>query len=137
MGQPKADRPCRIETECPGVFVDLDAASRDAACQTLATTDALIATADDLVAAVTGPALKAAVAARVKLFIGGHTPENDDFLPIGWLPMEARRCFETARDLMNDDHRDLALVRAAIAEGLAFGLAAIDRLDRAMLGSAS
>jgi hypothetical protein len=131
-----ADRPTRIETECPGVFVDLEAAARDAAIQAIATTDARIATADDLVAAVTGPALKAAVTARVKLFADGHTPDNDDFLPIGWLPMEARQRFEQARDLINDDHRDLALVRAALADGVAFGMAAIDRLDRALQGRA-
>jgi hypothetical protein len=111
--------------------VDLDAAARDAAIQTLKETDAPIASADDLAALVTGPSLKAAVAARVKLFIAGHTPDDDDMLPVGWLPMEARQAFERVRDQLNDDHRDLALVRATIAEGIAFGLAAIDWLDRA------
>lgn len=134
--QPTPDRPCRVEASSPGVFVDVDAASRDAAIQALAATDAPIGSADDLVAAVTGPALKSVVAARVKLFCDGHNPENDDFLPIGWLPMEARQCFEQARDLMASNHRDLAEVRAKLAEGAAFAFAAIDRLDRALQGQA-
>lgn len=131
---PRADRPTRMETE-PGVFVDLDLASRDAAIQALKDTDAPIALADELVAAVAGRALKAIVAARVALITAkGHTADADDFLPIGWLPMEARHCLERARALIGTDPltRDLVAARAAIADAIAFCMAAIDRLDRGM-----
>lgn len=131
-GGPLPDRPTRIET-APGVFRDLDSLSRDAAVQALGTTDAPLALADELVAAVTGAALKAVVAARVGLIVGGgHTAENDDFLPIGWLPMEARQCFEAVRGAMMENPRDLHRIRQLMIDGAAFAFAAIDRLDRAM-----
>lgn len=129
-GGPIPDRPTRVET-APGVYRDLDALSRDAAIQALGETDAPLGQADELVAAVTGPALKAAVQARVRMLAGGHNAENDDLLPIGWLPMEARHCFERIRAVMIRERVDLDEVRRLLAEGVAYGLAAIDRLDRA------
>jgi hypothetical protein len=115
------------------VFTDLAARSRDAAIQALGETNAPLGQADELVAAVTGPALKAVVVARVGLITaGGHTAETDDFLPIGWLPMEARQCFEAIRGAMMEEPRDLAKVRKLLVDGAAFAFAAIDRLDRAM-----
>lgn len=119
----------------PGGFVDLDLASRDAAIQALKDTDAPIALADELVAAVAGQALKAIVAARLALITAkGHTADADDFLPIGWLPMEARHCLDRVRALIGTDPltRDLGAARAAIADAIAFCMAAIDRLDRGM-----
>lgn len=128
---PKPDRPPRIET-APGVFRDLDALSRDAAIQALGESDAPLALADELVATVTGGAMKSAVQARVKMLVGGHTADNDDLLPIGWLPMEARHCLERVKLAMLREGRDLDDIRRLLVEGVAFGLAAIDRLDRAM-----
>lgn len=128
----EADQPApRIET-APGVYRDLDSLSRDAAIQALAGTDAPLGLADELVAAITGPALKAIIAERVGQISRGHNAENDDFLPIGWLPMEARQCFEAVRSAMMEEPRDLHRIRQLMVDGAAFAFAAIDRLDRAM-----
>jgi hypothetical protein len=112
-------------------FTDLAALARESAIQALGGTDAPIGRADELVAAVTGEGLKAVIQARVRQLVRGHGAETDDMLPIGWLPMEARHCFERARDRLNEG--ELGDARRLLAEGAAYGLAAIDRLDRAML----
>jgi hypothetical protein len=71
---------------------DLAAAARDAAIQALAASDtAPIASADELVASITGASLKMIVAARIRLFLEGHTPEADEYLPIALLVHEAQQ----------------------------------------------
>lgn len=132
--QPAADRPTRIETADPGVFVDLDAMSRDAAIQELAASDtAPIAQADELVASITGTSLKMIVAARVRLFLDGHTPEADEYLPIALLVHEAQQHAGQARAHIGTDDRDRDLVaaEASLATTAAFCMAAIDRLRQA------
>lgn len=129
----EADRPNRVESESPGVFVDLDAATRDAAVQSLKDSTAPIASAGDLVAAVTGAALKAIVAARVKLFLDGHTPENDEFLPVNWLPFEVQQhgALAAAQIGLTGKDRDLPAAEASLALAAACAMAAIDRLRAA------
>jgi hypothetical protein len=117
---------------CPCLVVDLALAE---GAQAVIQPDVPLAMADELAAAVQGRAVRDVLAARVRQIVDhGHLAETDDFLPIGWLPLEARQRFDRARDLMHDEHRDLQLVRATIVDGLALGLAAIDRLDRATSG---
>lgn len=109
---------------------DLDIAARDVAIQSLTDSDAPISQADALLALVTGPALKTLVAARVQLFLAGHTPENDEMLPLQLLPDEARRQAANAVNAigLTMQDRDLALAEANLAQAAALCMAAIDRL---------
>jgi hypothetical protein len=92
-----------------------------------------LALVPELLTALQGLAMRDVMAMRVdQVALHGHTIDNDDMLPIGWLPMEARKAFERARDMMHGETRDLAAMRGLLVEGVALGLAAIDRLDRAM-----
>jgi hypothetical protein len=89
---------------CPCLVVDQGV---EEAAQAAIAPDAPLVMTDELLAAVQGRAVRDVLAARVRLIVvQGHTADSDDFLPIGWLPMEARQRFESARDLMTDDHRD-------------------------------
>lgn len=127
---PAHDRVTRIETACPGVFVDLDEASRDVAIQALAQSDAPIGDADDLVAIVTGPALKAVVLARVEQVAKhGHTPARDADLPIKHLPHHARSMIIDTVDLLEGPHRNLVVARRRLAKAAAMLMAAVDRVD--------
>lgn len=92
--------------------------------------DVPLSAVSDLRLALQGPALRAVLDARVTIFLKGHTPENDEMLPIGWLPMEARHKLEAVQDQLSADDRDLAEVRRLLAEGAAFAMAALDWLDR-------
>lgn len=140
VGIMQEDGAASVQVEiAPGIFATGEAAltalAEDAAVQSLKHSDAPIAIADELVAAVTGPTLQAIVAQRVALIADkGHTADADDFLPIGWLPMEADQALHLARQLMGADPqtRDLVAARAKLVEAVAFGMAAIDRLDRGM-----
>lgn len=127
------DQPVRIESEQPGVFVDLAALTRDAAIAVLNQSNAPVALADDLVAAVTGSGLKMVVAARVQLFVDGHQPEADAFLPIPWLPLEAQQhaALAQARIGITGKDRDLPQAERELALTAAFCMAAIDRLRAA------
>jgi hypothetical protein len=120
----------RIESECPGVFVDLDMASRDTAIQSLKESDARLFQADDMVALVTGPALKAIVAARVdQVAKHGHTPDRDADLPLKHLPHHARSMLLDTVDLLEGPHRNLVVARRRLAKAAAMLMAAIDRVD--------
>lgn len=129
---PLPERPVRVETASPGVFVDVGAIARDAAIQTLKETDAPIASADDLVALVTGPALKATVAMRVGQVVRhGYTPDGDLMLPIGLLVTETITHAQRARAAIGttEADRDLVAARQYLASTAALCWAALDRLD--------
>ena len=128
-------------------MTDLHALARDAAIQAVMLGDpsnptgaagsgAPIAQADELVAIVTGAAFRALVTARVGLYLKGHTPENDDLLPVGMLPLRAGKALAAARDRLHQgccgDSDALGEARALLVEGVALGLAAIERVDRAL-----
>lgn len=132
MNEASRARDLRAETENPGVFVNLDEASRDAAIQALGQTDAAIARADDLVAAIAGAALKAVVQARVEQIVKhGYTTEDDAMLSIVYLPAQVRRMAVAADEAakVTGRDRDLAVVRRRLAACAALCMAAIDRLD--------
>lgn len=101
------------------------------AAQAVIQPDIPLALVPELLAALQGPGMRAVMAKRVdQIARRGHSADNDDMLPLGWLPMEARQAFERARDHLSGEHRDLARVRGLLVEAAAVGLAAIDRLDR-------
>lgn len=120
----------RIETADPGVFVDLDARSRDVAIEALNASDAPIGQADGLVAAITGASLKMIVEARIGLHMAGHTPENDEMLPLLFLPLEAAQHALLAHGHVGitGKDRDLPLAEQQLAECAAYCMAAIDRI---------
>lgn len=110
----------------------VDMAVEDAA-QAVIQSDIPLSLVPELLAALQGPAMRDVMARRVdQIARRGHLAENDDMLPIGWLPMEARCALERARDRLNGDNRDLGEVRTQLIEAVALTLAGIDRLDRAM-----
>jgi hypothetical protein len=114
MSRPTADRTTRIKSERPGVFVDLDAAARDGAIQALRHSDAPLTMADDLVALVTGPALKATVLKRVEQVVThGHTPGEDLMLPVGCIVTEVIISAQRVRTAIGK--RDLAAARERLA----------------------
>jgi hypothetical protein len=130
--QPVHDRPTRVET-APGCFRDLDAESRTAAIQALGATDAPIARADELAAAVAGPALKAIVAMRVEQIVTrGHSALAD-------LEVEPYRLLDKAVEMMrvarsrcgvtDMNAASLAAARKTAAKACALGMAVIDRID--------
>jgi hypothetical protein len=96
--------------------------------------DVPLAAADELHAALTGRAAQSVFELRVRQIVNhGHSADNDDLLPIGWLPMEARLKFDAIRLGMLEQPRDLNAIRALFVEATALGLASIDRLDRALI----
>jgi hypothetical protein len=101
------------------------------AAQAIIRDDVPLAAVPELRQAIQGAAMRAVLDARVSLFLKGHTPENDEMLPIGWLPMEARQRLQRVHDELSADGRDLAIVRDQLAETAAFAMAALDWLDRA------
>lgn len=96
-----------------------------------------LAMVPELLAALQGPAVRSVLAARVAMFLKGHTPENDDLLPVGWLPRAAGRALAAVHQHMHQhccgdrgDYLDEA--RARLVEAAAHLLAAVDRIDRAV-----
>jgi len=97
--------------------------------------DAPLASAEELRRAVTSPAVKAVLEMRIEQMVKhGHTAENDDSLPIGWLPKEARDYAGIALNCIGPTASERNLPRAlkSLARTAALCLAAYDRIDRAM-----
>jgi hypothetical protein len=126
MDRPVPDRAAQPE-QPP---LELTQRVRDVAIQALGETDARLHQSDELVAAITGSALKAIVAARAGLFTAGHTPDNDEMLPIPWLPFEVQQhaAFASAKIGLTGKDRDLPAAEQLLAVTAAYCMAAIDRL---------
>lgn len=114
-----------------GTGAIVDQAVEEAGQTPFAAADVPIARTDELLAAIQGPAVRAALEARIDQIVRhGHDREHDEMLPITRLPQLAREQLSMALDVMgSDDRRNLAVARRRIARGVAIGLAAIDRLD--------
>lgn len=128
---PQPDAPPREEWPVPA----LDALGRDVALQALGESDAPIARADEIAAAVTGEALKATVMMRVEQIVKhGHDPKDDLMLPIVFLPNQAKLMAMAAHEavMAGGDGRDLQLARRRLARTAALCWAAIDRIDAAV-----
>jgi hypothetical protein len=124
----------RLETQ-PGVFAagepGLQALAADAATQALGQTDAPIAFADMLVAAVTGEPLRATVRMRVEQIVRhGHTPDTDEMLPIHQLVADAQEMAGLARSAIGvtGTDRNLDAAEKRLARTAALCWAAIDRI---------
>lgn len=94
---------------------------------------------DQLLAALTGPAAAAMLAARFRQIVhDGHDADSDDMLPLCWLPKKARDFADIAVARLGgiDGQRDFPKGRRRLAETGALTVASIDRLDRAMKATA-
>lgn len=107
-------------------------ASLDEARQTLfSAADVPLASTEELLAAISGPALNAVLEARIEQIVKhGHTPAQDAAMPLKVLPHHARSMILDATDLMDPGcRRNLTVARRRIAKAAAMLLAAIDRID--------
>jgi hypothetical protein len=115
----------------PGTSAIVEAALEETPQTLFSVADVPLARTDELLAAISGDAVRSLLEMRIEQIIKhGHTAENDDTLPLGWLPKEARECLMMACDNMWGPNRDLAVARRRFVRAGAFVLAAIDRLDR-------
>lgn len=89
-----------------------------------------LARTDELLLAVSGPAVKAVLEKRIEQMVKfGHTVEGDLDLPLGWLPNDARIRLQSACDAINSGERNLQLARRRVVTAAALCLAAIDVID--------
>lgn len=95
----------------------------------------LIGMIDDVANAIRGPAVQAAIEARIEQIMRyGHDSEHDGMLAIGALPDLARQqlVMSIERIAGTAEIRQLPAARKSLARAAALCLAAIDRLDAAM-----
>lgn len=107
-------------------------AGLDEATQSLFTAaDVPLASAEELRAIATGPAMRSVIEARIEQIVKhGHTPAADADLPIKLLPSHARNMITDAFDLLDPgQRRNLTVARRRLAKSAAMLLAAIDRVD--------
>lgn len=92
--------------------------------------DVPLASADELRALVTSPAVRAVLEKRIEQVVKhGHTAESDARLALEKLPQEARSRTLMAIEVLHGEHRNLPVARNRLATAAAQLLAAIDRLD--------
>lgn len=103
------------------------------AAQAIIQPDVPLALVDELLATVQGQSVQDVLKARVRMVLDDGTAEDDDMLPIGVLPNLAEDKIKAGRAaLFEKSATRLQNARALLVEGLAIGLAAVDRLDRAI-----
>jgi hypothetical protein len=110
---------------------DIIQAGLDEAAQSLFTaSDVPLASAEELRALVTGPAVRAVLEARIEQVVKhGHTPAKDAELPIKHLPAHARSMIVDTLDLLEGPRRNLVVGKKRLAKAAAMLLAAIGRVD--------
>lgn len=110
-------------------------AGLDQARQTLfSAADVPLAGTYDLLAAVSGYAVRIVLEMRIEQIVKhGHTSENDEMLPILWLPKQAKDYAQIACDRIGvtGKDRNLDAAERALARCAALCLASIDRLRQA------
>lgn len=95
-----------------------------------------LASITELVTAVTSPAVKAVLEARIEQIVKhGHTADRDDELLLKVIPGHARSMVLDGMDLLGGPRRNLQVARRRFAKGAAMLIAAIDQLDRAIAAS--
>ena len=105
----------------------------------LAVPETKLGEADEILAALQGPAVRAVLTARVEQFtLHGHYREHDAMLPIGALPRRAREMAQMASEVIDAtvEQRNLEVAKRRLARTAALCLAAIDRLNMIAGGSA-
>lgn len=103
------------------------------------TASPLIGLMDDVANAIRGPAVQAAIEARIEQVVRyGHDSEHDAMQPIGALPELARKELVMTAERISGlgERRQLAAARKSLARAAALCLAAMDRLDSAIAAEA-
>lgn len=93
--------------------------------------DVPLASADELIAAISGEAVKCVLEMRIEQIVKhGHTPENDAMLPLLWLPRQAVGYGQIACERIGVTGKDRNLDTAvkALSRQAALAIAAIDRI---------
>lgn len=99
----------------------------------------LIGMLDDVANAIRGPAVQAAIEARIEQIVRyGHDSEHDAMQPIDELPRLARKHLSEASERIAGlgEKRHLPAARRSLARAAALCLAAMDRLDAAQAAEA-
>ncbi len=109
----------------------LDAATEDGAQAVRTGPDFPPEKLPEILAAIQGPAVRAALEMRIGHFARGHDAEHDSFLPIEALPRLAREFGMAAIDQLTgtSEKQNLPVARKNLARMAAAALAGIDRLD--------
>jgi hypothetical protein len=129
-----------VEPMPAGTEAIVETAIEDAPQSLFTAADVPLASVDELLAALQGPAVKALFEARIRHIVKhGHTSEHDDELPIGYLARKSHSILGMSFDLIDgiSERRDLERAKHRIADALAVGLAGLDRLERATRGKRS
>lgn len=104
----------------------------DQAAQSLFTAaDVPLSRADELLAILQGPALRAGLEARIEQIVKhGHTPESDVMLPMLMLAHRTREMLDAAADLLpKGDRRNLEVAKKRAARVIALASALFDRIE--------
>jgi hypothetical protein len=118
----------------PGTNAIVESAVEETAQTLFSAADVPLANADELLAALQGPAMRAVCEMRIEQIVKhGHTADNDAMLPILWLPKQARDHAQIACDRIGVTGRDRNLdsAKKSLARTAALCMAAIDRIDAA------
>jgi hypothetical protein len=118
----------------PGTGTIVEQAIEEAAQTIFSAAEVPLASADELLAAVTGPAVRCVLEMRIEQMVKhGHTAANDELLPILWLPRQAADHAQIACDRIGvtGKDRNLDSAKRQLAISAALCLAAIDRIRAA------
>lgn len=118
----------------PGTTPIIDSAIEEGAQTLFSAADVPLASTDQLLALIQGPAMRAVIEARIEQVVKhGHTPEGDADRPLRLLPNNARQMILDTLDLLDPGGRqNLVVGRRRLARAAALLLAAIDRVDVAI-----
>jgi hypothetical protein len=118
----------------PGTSAIVEQGLEEAAQALFSAADVPLARADELLAAIAGPAVRAVLEMRIEQIVKhGHSIENDETLPLLWLPRQAREHAQVACDRIGvtGKDRNLEAVEKSLARTAALCLAALDRIRAA------
>jgi hypothetical protein len=125
----------RLAEHCTMHGLSLGRAMRHLRVASCAAADVPLARADELLAAIAGPAVRRVLEMRIEQIVKhGHSAENDETLPLLWLPKQARRDHaQIACDRIGvtGKDRNLEAAEKSLARTAALCLAALDRIRRA------
>lgn len=111
----------------------VDEALNHAAQSLFSAADVPLARAEELLAALTGSAVRAVLEARIEQIVKhGHDAASDAMLPLGMLPREAKDRLQMGCDCLYGERRNLPVARRRFARAAALLLAAIDQIDLQM-----
>jgi hypothetical protein len=118
----------------PGTNAIVDEALDEAKQTLFSAADVPLARTDELLAAIAGPSVKCVLEMRIEQIVKhGHSQENDETLPLLWLPKAVLQHAQIACDRIGvtGKDRNLPAAEKSLARTAALCLAALDRIRRA------